>query len=235
MISADENAIQHGRLKNVEEDAIGFGYAVDNTVRQSLCSVRAWEILLRWRVAVDGMDSIFDRDFRDILFSEFVSVVGGLATGTVIATQEDLLLAIPGILIIFPGFLEMRGNISGSLSSRIAAGLYLDEVHPGEWTSRIVRGNLLGSFLLVLVVSFMLGFLAFSFTAVVFDRVVPDLLIIPIIAGLIANLVEVPLTLAVTYALFRRGHDPNNVIGPFVTSTGDVTSILALILAVILV
>jgi cation transporter-like permease len=31
--------------------------------------------------------------------------------------------------------------------------------------------------------------------------------------------------------LFKRGHDPNNVIGPLVTTMGDVVSIVALAVA----
>jgi mgtE-like transporter len=181
------------------------------------------------------MHDVFDRDFRDIVASELLSVLGGLATGTVMAAQESLLLAVPGLLIIFPGFLEMRGNVSGSMAARITAGLFLGELTPGEWRHRIVRGNLIGSFLLAFVVSLSLGVTAFAFTAIAFGQFVPELLVIPLVAGVLANAIEVPLTLAVTFALFRRGHDPSNVVGPFVTSTGDVTSILALLLAVIVV
>jgi mgtE-like transporter len=181
------------------------------------------------------MTNVFDRDFRDILGSETVSVTGGLVTGSVLLAQEELLLAIPGLLIVLPGFLEMRGNVSGSMAARIAAGLYLEEIDADGWTDRIVRGNVLVSFLVAIVISFVLGVTAFLFTALVFDEVVPQLLFIPVVAGLLANAVEVPLTLAATFVLFRRGHDPNNVIGPFVTSTGDVTSVLALLAAVLIV
>lgn len=89
--------------------------------------------------------------------------------------------------------------------------------------------------MLAFAVSATLGVTAFLFTAIVFDQLLFELLLIPVLAGLLANLIEVPLTVLATFFLFRRGHDPNNVIGPFVTSTGDVTSILALLLAVILV
>lgn len=178
---------------------------------------------------------VLDRDFRDILGSELVSVTGGLLTGSILAAQEDVLLAIPGVLIIVPGFLEMRGNISGTLSSRLTAGLFLGEIETGDWRSRIILGNLFGSILLSLGISISLGLIAFLFTLVAFDRIATNLILIPVIAGVVANGIEVPLTVYATFFVFRRGHDPNNVIGPFVTSTGDVTSILALLLAVILV
>ena len=41
--------------------------------------------------------------------------------------------------------------------------------------------------------------------------------------------------LFVTFYLFRKGHDPNNIMGPFITSTGDVTSIISLLIALVLI
>ncbi|MFD1513414.1 magnesium transporter [Halomarina rubra] len=181
------------------------------------------------------MTQVFDTEFRDILGAEFVSVVGGLATGAILAIQEDVVLAVPGLLIIFPGFLELRGNISGSLAARIAAGLYLGELTAGDWRHRLVVGNLVGSFVLVIVVCGVLGGLAYAYTVFIFGINATQLLVIPLLAGVLANLIEIPLTLAATFAVYRRGHDPNDVIGPFVTSTGDVTSVLALFVAVMLV
>jgi len=56
-----------------------------------------------------------------------------------------------------------------------------------------------------------------------------------VIAGIIVNAIEIPLTLFTTFYLFRKGHDPNNIMGPFITSTGDVTSIISLLIALVLI
>jgi mgtE-like transporter len=179
--------------------------------------------------------NIFDKSFFEIFSSQFVSIAGGLIAGTALALYTDKLLLIPGMLILLPGFLEMRGNISGSFASRISSGLFLGIVKTDTTNTRIVKGNLVASFILAVAVSLLLGVIAFCFNYFVFGSFTPRIIALPVIAGIIANAVEIPLTLAVTFYAFKRGHDPNNIIGPFVTSTGDITSIIALLIALAII
>lgn len=180
-----------------------------------------------------GLD-IFDKNFRDIFSSQMVSVIGGLIAGFVLAAYTNKLILIPGMLILLPGFLEMRGNISGSFASRLSAGLFLGVIKPGRKVTRITKGNMLASFFLAVAVSFALGLIAFIFNYFVMNGLAYSLILIPVIAGIIANAIEIPLTLSVTFYLFRKGHDPNNMMGPFVTSTGDITSIVSLLIALVI-
>lgn len=179
------------------------------------------------------MAGLIDRNFREIFFSQIVSIVSGILAGIFLATYTDTLLLIPGIFILIPGFLEMRGNISGAFSARLSSGLFLRVVKPYGFGAKIVKGNLFASFLLAVIVSFVLGLIAFVITFLLFKVVVIKLLFIPVIAGILANAVEIPLALIATFYLFSKGHDPNNIMGPFITSTGDVVSVLALIIALV--
>ena len=61
------------------------------------------------------------------------------------------------------------------------------------------------------------------------------IILVALIAGILSNIIEVPLTIIVTFWLFRHGHDPNNIMGPYVTTTGDIISILSLLVAVLIV
>ncbi len=178
---------------------------------------------------------IFDRNFRDMLASQVVSVAGGLAVGTVLALYMEKTLLLPGMLIILPGLLEMRGSISGSLSSRIASGLFLGVFKNKKASARIVKGNIMASFLLAVVVSIALGLLAFLFNYLVLQAFTPSIIILPVLAGIIANAIEIPLALAATFYLFRKGHDPNNIMGPFITSTGDVVSVASILIAMVII
>ncbi len=176
--------------------------------------------------------AFFDRNFRELFMSQVVSVIGGLAAGTFLAIYLDKIMIIPGMFILLPGFLEMRGNISGSFASRLSSGLFLGVVDPYKFRTRIVSWNLIASFILAIFVSLVLGLLAFFFNLVIFGIATPEIIMIPFIAGIIANGLEIPLALYFTFYFFRKGHDPNNIMGPFITSTGDVTSVLALLIAV---
>ncbi len=179
--------------------------------------------------------NIFDRGFKEILTSQIVSIIGGIIAGTVLAVYTDKILLIPGMLILLPGFLEMRGNISGTFASRLSSGLFLGVINPKKMHTKLVRGNVLASLLLAILVSLVLGVVAYFFSLLVFDVSTPKIILIPVFAGVLASLVEIPITLLATFFLFRKGHDPNNIMGPFVTSTGDVTSVLSLLVALVLI
>jgi mgtE-like transporter len=185
-----------------------------------------------------GFSDIFDRNFREILTSQFVSITGGLIAGIALAVYTDKLLLIPGMLILIPGFLEMRGNISGSFASRLSSGLFLGVIKPEQkarTNKKILRGNLLASFALAMIVSGVLGCIALGFNYFVLGIWTPTIIFIALIAGIIANAIEIPLTAFFTFYLFRKGHDPNNIMGPFITSTGDIISIVSLLFALVLI
>jgi mgtE-like transporter len=178
---------------------------------------------------------IIDKDFEEILTSQIVSTIGGILVGTIIAIYTDQLLLIPGMLILLPGFLEMRGNISGSFASRLSSGLFLGLINPKKIKSHLIKGNLEGSFLQALVVSLCLGIVAFLFNVFLLKIYIFEIIFAPIIAAVIANMIEIPITLIVTLYLFRKGHDPNNIMGPFVTAMGDITSVLSLLFVLVVI
>jgi mgtE-like transporter len=178
---------------------------------------------------------IFDKKFKEIFSSQMVSIFGGLFAGTILAIYTNKLFLIPGMLILLPGFLEMRGNISGSLAARLTSGMYLGFVNPKRPKTKIIKGNTVASFMLAIIVSFALGLLAFIFDYLIFGTITLKILFIPLIAGILANMIEIPLTLFFTFYLFKRGHDPDDIMGPFVTSTGDITSVLSLVIVVLLI
>lgn len=178
---------------------------------------------------------LFGKDAREILVSQIVLISIGIVTGTILAMSTDKILMVPGMLILLPGFLEMRGNISGTFASRLSSGLFLGIVKPDKYRTRIVKGNLIASFLLVLAVTLILGVIAFLITLFMFGIFSLRIIAIPLVAGLIANAIEIPLTLLMTFYFFRKGHDPNNIIGPFVSTSGDITSIVAMLIALVIV
>src|SRR3989338_3592363 len=97
--------------------------------------------------------AFLDTSFREIFAAQMVSIFGGLIAGILLAIYTDKILLIPGMLILLPGLLEMRGNISGSFASRLSSGLFLGIIKPNKFNTKIIKGNLLASFLLAILVS----------------------------------------------------------------------------------
>src|SRR4030043_2296144 len=177
----------------------------------------------------------FWKDFDEILTAEMASTGGGLLAGTMLALITNRLELIPALLIFLPGFLEMRGNISGSLSARLSSALFLGAAKPKVRKNRILKGNVIATLLLVVVVSVILGAAAFFMNAVFFGIYDFRIIYIAFIAGILSNVVEVPLAVFTTFRLFRHGHDPNNIMGPYITTTGDISSVISVFIAIVII
>ena len=177
----------------------------------------------------------FWKDFDEILTAEMASTAGGLLAGTLLAFITNKIELIPALLIFLPGFLEMRGNISGSLSARLSSALFLGATKPKIRKNRILRGNVAAALFLVLLVSVILGMAAFFMNMVFFGIFDYRIIYIAFIAGMLSNVIEVPLAVFTTFWLFRHGHDPNNIMGPYITTTGDISSVLSIFIAIVII
>jgi mgtE-like transporter len=180
---------------------------------------------------------LYDKNFTEILSSQTVSIIGGIIAGVILASYTNKLLVIPGVLITLPAFLDMRGNISGSMASRLSSGMFLGVIKTKtkKVNTPILRGNIIASLVLAVVISLFLGLVAFAFSWLVSHVLFPKVILIFLVAGIIASLIEIPLAIYMTFYLYRNGYDPNNIFGPFVTSTGDITSVLSLLVALMII
>ncbi|MEX0920584.1 MAG: magnesium transporter [Candidatus Pacearchaeota archaeon] len=178
---------------------------------------------------------IFDKNFKEIFSAQFFAIIGGLVSGIVLVVYLDKIFIIPGMLIIIPGFMAMRGNISGGLASRVTVGLLLGLISPDRKNDRIVKGNLSASLFLAAIISLLLGLVAFTFNYFVSGIITPKIILVPLLAGIISTFLLDHITLYATIKLFKKGYDPNNMMGPLVTTAGDVTSILSLLIIIFLI
>jgi len=179
--------------------------------------------------------SLFDKNFKEIFSAQLFAIIGGLISGIVLAIYVDKIFLIPGMLIIIPGFMAMRGNISGTFASRISSGLFLGVINPYKLDKKIINGNLKGSFALAMIVSLVLGLIAFAFNYIIMGVIAPKIILIPLLAGILSNFILNRLTLASTIYIKFQQHDPNNIIGPFIATIGDITSIVSLLVVILLI
>ena len=181
------------------------------------------------------MKGFIGKDFKEMVGAEFITLFGGVFAGLLLASFVDKISIIPGLFIFIPGFLEMRGNISGTLSSRLSSGMFLGVLKPKLKKNRILNGNIVASFLLVIILSLLLGLVAYSINVLVLNINSPSIILVALIAGILSNVIAIPITIVTTFWLFRKGHDPNNIMGPYTTTLGDVISILSLLVGILMV
>ncbi len=171
-------------------------------------------------------------DFRDILTSQLIATTGGVIAGSLLAVMSNKIELIPGLLVLIPGFLEMKGSIAGSLAARLSSGLILGAVKPKIKWNHIIKGNVVSAFLLSIIVSLVLGLLVYLSLNIFLAINNASIIFIAVLSGIIANVIGIPLTIYHTFRIYKEGHDPNNIIGPYITAEGDIISIIAILISI---
>src|SRR5205807_3990002 len=93
-----------------------------------------------------------------LLVSSGGDLLAGLTLGAITHTLE----ALPGLLVLVPAAIGMRGNIFGALGSRLGTAIHTGEFRISRRRDTIVGQNILASLALTLSVSAALAVLAKS-------------------------------------------------------------------------
>ena len=171
------------------------------------------------------------KDFLEILSSQLVALTGGIMAGTLLAIFTNKLFLLPGFFILLPGFLELKGAIAGSMAARLGTELHTRKIKVSG-KSKLISENEEASFILILFISLILGAFTYLLTYYLFGHNNPKIILIPLIASIISSILLFPLTVKLTLWLYKNHKDPDNVMGPYVTSIGDIESIIALLITI---
>ena len=173
--------------------------------------------------------------YREGLPALAASAVGGLLAGVVLGGMRAEFRAVPGLLVLVPALLATRGNVYGSLGARLATGLHQGLVMPtvGDADDRLYRA-VVAAVSNGLLASAFAAVLAFAALTSLGDPVAPlgTLVGIALLAGLFSGLVLSVTVVVVVFAGYRRGYNPDTLVGPIVTTAGDVFGVAFLLLAV---
>jgi mgtE-like transporter len=155
--------------------------------------------------------------------------VAGLALSKITGTLESL----PGLLVLIPAAVGMRGSVFGAMAARLGTG-----VAAGIFESNLRRGGLLARNVEVAVISavltsFYLAFMAWLVAAALGESTISswDLVTISVVGGVTASALILIVTVALAVLSYRRGWDLDAVATPMVTAIGDMVTIPALFLA----
>jgi mgtE-like transporter len=179
----------------------------------------------------------FLETYREALSVLVISLLGGLFAGLVLEGLLEKVARFPGLLVMVPVFLATRGNVYGALGGRIASGLHQGLIAPRfEWDERLVNAiaasliNGIGISVVIGIITrvalFLLGWE--SATLVEFVGIM-------IIAGTLTSVVLIAGLLVVLFVSYRRGYDPDNLVGPIVTTLGDIFGMVFLLVAVLII
>ncbi len=173
-------------------------------------------------------------DLSERLVALLLLVVVALLAGLTLGHNTGRLEALPGLLLMVPAAIALRGNIFGALGARLSTAIHTGTFRLTLRPSSVVGENVLASLVLTLATSVALAVLAKG-AALVFgvaDSIdLGGFVVISVVGGLLASLAVLVTALGLTAGSVRFGWDPDNVTAPLVTAVGDVATIPALVLA----
>lgn len=176
--------------------------------------------------------------YRQALPVIVVSLTAGLFAGTILGseTMRQGIESVPGILVLLPAFLATRGGVYGSLGARLASGLHQGVIEPNFNLDQRLSNAVTASFLNGMIVSVFIAIIAFLVLLLLGDTGnLVQLVGIMVVAGGLSALVMLSVLISVVFIGYRRGLDPDNIVGPLVTTLGDVFGVAFLLIGIYLV
>ena len=154
-----------------------------------------------------------------------------LGSGLVLRSFEDTLLRYPSLLVLVPVTIGTAGNLGSVLAARLSTAFHLGTLSfaPDDET---LAGNALATVALAATVFPAVGLGAWGLSALTgsTDLSPWTVLAVSLTSGL--SLAVLAVVVTVVFAGYRRGYNPDTLVGPLVTTTGDVFGVLFLLIAV---
>jgi len=176
------------------------------------------------------------RTLRQGLVALVLSTAAGFVAGLTLAHLTGTLTELPGLYVLIPAAVGMRGTIFGAIGARLgtadAAGLLTIDLKPGG----VLRRNVVVAVLTTFSSALWLAVLARAVSAIAGEPSIPlsELLTIAVVGGAIGSGLILLITIALAAASTRLGWDLDSVSTPMVTALGDMTSLPSLFLATLL-
>lgn len=166
-----------------------------------------------------------------------LSTGAGFVAGLILSHITGALERLPGLLVLIPAAVGMRGTIFGALEARLGTSIHTGLFQATVIQVGVLRDNVTVAIVTTLTSSLWLAMLA-KLTSAVFGEPsisVIQLIVISVIGGALGSVVILGFTIGLSVVSFRRGWDLDSVGTPMVTALGDAATLPTLFLASLLV
>jgi mgtE-like transporter len=195
-------------------------------IRSGRVATRAWAYLQ------EEADTL-KQGFVALLVCSGGDLLAGLALGLMTHTLE----ALPGLMVLVPAAIGMRGNIFGALGSRLGTAIHSGIFDLSRRREGVLAQNIYASTVLSLIMSLLLGILARLVSSIFGLETISwlDFVVISVLGGIISSAVVLLITVLIAVASYHWGWDVDNVSAPLVTAAGDLVTIPSLYVATFVV
>jgi mgtE-like transporter len=171
------------------------------------------------------------------LVAMLLASAAGIIAGTALGSISGTLRRLPGLMLLLPAAIAMRGNIFGAMASRLGTGIHTGLFVPSRERQGVLYQNVFAAAVLTLSISLLVAVLA-KLVSVLFgdpSMSILDFMVVSVVGGVLASIAVGILAVALSITAYRRGWDLDSVAAPLITASGDVLTIPALFLATFLV
>lgn len=177
------------------------------------------------------------KEFFTGLITLIVSVSLSFITGTYLGSVADILVLIPGLMVIVTPSINMRGAIAGILTSRLSSSMHLGafDVKLGKNTE--LGDNLRASIILIVIVSTVLAVFGKIICLITGTQVIGiiEMIIISVISGTIAGFIVVMLGILISLICYRKRFNLDMVGAPVVTTIGDMITLPCIVVTAVII
>ncbi|MFW5895794.1 MAG: magnesium transporter [archaeon] len=159
-----------------------------------------------------------------------------IGSGLVLGEYEERLLTSPSLLVLVPVTIGTAGNLGSVLAARLSTAFHLGVLEFAPTDDRLA-GNAVATIAHALTVFPLVGVGAWAATEVTVGARLPPSTVVTVstVSGAILGVLAIVVTVVTTYAAYRLGADPDDVVLPVVTNACDVLGVLVLIGTVLVV
>ena len=177
--------------------------------------------------------STLKEGFFGLLLMSLMSLVAGMVLGKMTGILESL----PALILLITPAIGMRGNIFGAMGSRLGTALHTGMFSTSLKPYSILSQNIYASMINTVLISFALGLMAWGVALLLKIESIGlvEFVLISMIGGIISSFFVLIITVGVAVTGHNRGWDIDNMSAPIITAAGDMVTLPALFLAVILI
>ncbi|CAN5243888.1 magnesium transporter [soil metagenome] len=159
-----------------------------------------------------------------------------IVAGVVLGAMEGLLESIPGLLVLVPAAVGMRGAIFGALGARLGTGMLTGQFTLVRKRSSFTGQNIEASLLLTLVTAVLSAVVARAAAALfgLASVSVWSLVVVSMVGAILSSAVVLLIVVLLARTAQRRSWDMDAIGTPIISASADITTLPALVAATLL-
>ena len=153
--------------------------------------------------------------------------VGEIFAGRVFGGMVEFFEYLPGLIVLIPAIMGLKGNIDITLGSRLGSAAHIGVISLGNIWNEETKQNIYASLALGFIMAVIAGVFA-HITCLALglpSMGILKLIGVAVFAGMLAGSILALFTIGIMILAFKRGYDPDNITAPLLSTGGDIITL----------